>query len=94
MNLSSSILETDVNICPLKAYAQIYSRLRVLGIKVDPKLWRNCKPCLCSDKCLGGIAWNKDVIGTRLWTTPDYYIVCMICVNTVPLKLCMHGEYF
>jgi len=71
-------------ICPLGAYAQIYARIRVLGVRVDKELCRRCKPCLCTEKCIGGIDWNKDVLEKRLWITPDYCMVCMTCVNTCP----------
>jgi len=71
-------------LCLLGAYAQIYARLRILGVKVDKDLCMRCKHCLCEDNCLMGVDWVNDVIGNEKWITPDYCCVCANCVNTCP----------
>jgi len=71
-------------ICPLGVYAQIYARIRILGVRVDSELCKKCKPCLCTEKCLMKIDWNKEIIDSELWITPDYCVGCMNCVNQCP----------
>ena len=70
-------------VCVLGAYAQLYGRIRVLGIRVDKDVCRKCKPCLCQEKCLIDVDWTEITQGEK-WLTPDYCIVCCNCINTCP----------
>ena len=69
-------------LCPLGAYAQLYARVRVLGVKVDPESCRKCGRCICGEKCLIDVDWDNVVNNTGI--TPDYCIVCLNCVNSCP----------
>ncbi len=70
-------------VCVLGAYAQLYGRVRVLGIRVDESLCRRCRPCLCQETCLIDVGWTEVTHGGR-WATPDYCIVCCNCINACP----------
>ena len=66
-------------VCVLGAYAQIYARIRVLGIRVDERMCLRCERCKCGEECLIGVDWDHEI--KRKWITPDYCVVCMNCVN-------------
>jgi len=70
-------------ICPLGTYAQLYARVRVLGVRVDPELCMRCARCPCEDSCMMGVRWREEVVGGT-WITPDYCVVCMNCANACP----------
>lgn len=66
-------------VCILGAYAQIFARLRVLGVRVDEEMCLRCADCVSKAKCLMEIDWDRWVRGT--WITPDYCILCCNCIN-------------
>ncbi len=70
-------------ICPLGAYAQLYARVRVLGVRIDENTCMRCARCVCQDSCPIGVDW-EDIIRKEKWMTPDYCIVCMTCANVCP----------
>lgn len=67
-------------VCVLGAYAQLYARIRILGIRVDKNICWKCKKCLCEENCMMNIEWREKVIG-KTWITPDYCVVCCKCIN-------------
>ncbi len=71
-------------VCVLGAYAQLYARIRVFGVRVDESMCLRCSHCLCDDVCIIGVDWTNEVIGKEKWITPDYCVACMRCANTCP----------
>ncbi len=66
----------------LGAYAQLFARLRVLGVRVDAEACGKCPRCICGEKCLIDVDWRKVVNETRI--TPDHCVICMRCVDNCP----------
>jgi len=66
-------------VCILGAYAQIFSRIRILGIKVDKDLCLRCKQCKCDENCLINVDWE---MVKKTWMTPDYCVICLNCINS------------
>ena len=66
-------------VCVLGAYAQIYARIRVLGVRVDERMCLRCESCECEKNCPMNVDWKSGV--KERWITPDYCILCFNCVN-------------
>jgi len=73
-------------LCVLGAYAQMYSKPRLWGIKIDPEKCQRCKVCVCESICPADIPWKEQVINSEIWVLPDECWLCFKCVEACPYK--------
>jgi len=53
-------------LCVLGAYAQMYSKPRLWGIKIDLEQRHKCKVCVCESICPADIPWKEQVINSEI----------------------------